>query len=171
MCVIPIVWFEPPLLLNYLSFYLATFLYFFLSSQRESSIYYICIARLAFSCSFQWKLQGVWELFCGILLIYIIMIQDFVFCWTVSFFLQEEEASHYSEMFDGSIASPDETTLSDMDQVSARVQLKCDVTRWRAGGEVKGKLVNGVGNQYPSHYLGTWCIQHYYRWCAHLGYQ
>ena len=30
-------------------------------------------------------------------------------------------------------------------------------------GEVKGTLVNGVGSQYPSHYLGTWCIQHYYR--------
>jgi len=28
---------------------------------------------------------------------------------------------------------------------------------------VKGKLANGVGSQYPSHYLGTWCIQHYYR--------
>jgi len=34
------------------------------------------------------------------------------------------------------------------------------------GGEVKGKLANAVGSQYPSHYLGTWCIQHYYRWCA-----
>jgi hypothetical protein len=52
-----------------------------------------------------------------------------------------------------------------------RVQLKCDGTRWRKGEEVKGKLVNGVGNQYSSHYLGTWCIQHYYRWCAHLGCQ
>jgi len=40
---------------------------------------------------------------------------------------------------------------------------------WRTGGEVKGKLVNVVASQYPSHYLGTWCIQHYYRWCAHLG--
>ena len=39
------------------------------------------------------------------------------------------------------------------------------------GGEVKGKLANAVGSQYPSHYLGTWCIQHYYRWCAHLGCQ
>jgi len=29
--------------------------------------------------------------------------------------------------------------------------------------------LNAVGSQYPSHYLGTWCIQHYYRWCAHLG--
>jgi len=26
-------------------------------------------------------------------------------------------------------------------------------------------LANAVGSQYPSHYLGTWCIQHYYRWC------
>ena len=43
------------------------------------------------------------------------------------------------------------------------VQLKRDGTRRRAGGEVKGKLVNAVGSQYPSHYLGTWCIQHYYR--------
>jgi hypothetical protein len=44
-----------------------------------------------------------------------------------------------------------------------RLQLKCDGTRRRTGGEVKGKLANGVGSQYPSHYLGTWCIQHYYR--------
>ena len=49
--------------------------------------------------------------------------------------------------------------------------LKPDGTRWRPGGEVKGKLVNGVGSQYSSHYLGTWCIQHYYRWCSHLGCQ
>ena len=52
-----------------------------------------------------------------------------------------------------------------------RVQLKCDGIRWRAGGEVRRKLANGVGSQYSSHYLGTWCIQHYYRWCAHLGCQ
>ena len=51
------------------------------------------------------------------------------------------------------------------------VQLKCDGRRWRTGGKVKGKLANGVGSQYSSHYLGTWCIQHYYRWCAHLGCQ
>jgi len=37
------------------------------------------------------------------------------------------------------------------------------------GEEVKGKLANAVGIQYPSHYLGTWFIHHYYRWCAHLG--
>jgi len=29
-----------------------------------------------------------------------------------------------------------------------RVQLKPDGTRWRTGGEVKGKLTNGVGSQY-----------------------
>jgi len=49
-----------------------------------------------------------------------------------------------------------------------RIQLKFDGTRWRTGGEVMGKLANGVGSQYPSHYVGTWCIQHYYRWCTHL---
>jgi len=35
------------------------------------------------------------------------------------------------------------------------------------GGEVKGKLANGVGSQYPSHYLGTWCIRHYTTADAH----
>jgi len=53
----------------------------------------------------------------------------------------------------------------------SRVQLKWDGTRWRTGGVVKGKLANGVGMLYSSHYLETWCIQHYYRWCAHLGCQ
>ena len=38
-------------------------------------------------------------------------------------------------------------------------------------GKLKGKLANGVGSQYSSHYLETWCIQHYCRWCAHLGCQ
>jgi len=52
-----------------------------------------------------------------------------------------------------------------------RVQLKCDGTRWRTGGEVKEKLANTVGSQYSSHYLGAWRIQHYYRWCAHLSCQ
>jgi len=48
------------------------------------------------------------------------------------------------------------------------LMLKCDGTWWRTGGEVKGKLANGVCSQYSSHYLGTRCIQHYchhYRWC------
>jgi len=56
-----------------------------------------------------------------------------------------------------------------------RVQLKRDGTQWRTGvggrGGVKGKLANGVGSQYPLHYHGTWCTQHYYRWCPHLGCQ
>ena len=45
---------------------------------------------------------------------------------------------------------------------ACRVQLKCKGARWRTGEEVKGKLVNAVGSQYPSHYLGTRCIQHFY---------
>ena len=49
--------------------------------------------------------------------------------------------------------------------VDSRLQLKCDGPRRRTGGEVKGKLVNGVGSQYPSHYLGTCCIQHYHHRC------
>jgi len=53
--------------------------------------------------------------------------------------------------------------------VVCTVHLKCDGTWWRTGWEVKGKLSNGVGSQYSSHYLGTWYIQRYYRWCAHLG--
>ena len=52
-----------------------------------------------------------------------------------------------------------------------RVQLKCDGTRWSTGGEVKEKLANAMRSQYSSHYLGTCCIQHHYRWCAHLGCQ
>ena len=38
---------------------------------------------------------------------------------------------------------------------NGRVQLKCDGTRWRTGGEVKGKLVNGVGSQYSSTLYAT----------------
>jgi len=40
---------------------------------------------------------------------------------------------------------------------TCRVRLKPDGTWWRTRGEVKGKLANGVGSQYSSHYLGTWC--------------
>jgi hypothetical protein len=50
----------------------------------------------------------------------------------------------------------------DPEEIPGRLQLKCDSTRRRTGGEVKGKLMYGVGSQYSSHYLGTWCIQHYY---------
>ena len=42
----------------------------------------------------------------------------------------------------------------------SRAQLKRDGTKWWTGGEVKGTLANGVGSQYPSHYLGTWFTQH-----------
>jgi len=49
--------------------------------------------------------------------------------------------------------------------VKCGVQLKRDGTRWCTGGEVKGKLANGVGSHYPSLLR---CIQHYYGWCAHL---
>jgi hypothetical protein len=51
------------------------------------------------------------------------------------------------------------------------LRLKCDGTQWRTGGEVKGKLANGVGSQYSSHYLRNWYIQHYCRRYAHLGCQ
>jgi hypothetical protein len=38
-----------------------------------------------------------------------------------------------------------------------RVRLKPDGTRWRTGGEVKEKLVNGVGSQY-SHTTSERCV-------------
>jgi hypothetical protein len=28
---------------------------------------------------------------------------------------------------------------------------------------VKFEILNGVGNQYSSYFLGTWCIQHHYQ--------
>jgi len=52
-----------------------------------------------------------------------------------------------------------------------RVQLKRDGIRWRTGGEVKWKLANGVVASTLALYLGARCIQHYYRWCPHLGCQ
>jgi hypothetical protein len=60
-------------------------------------------------------------------------------------------------------------TFHGLGVISRTVQLKCDGTRWRMGGEVKRKLAHEVVSQYPSHYLGTWCIQHCYSWCPHLG--
>jgi len=62
-------------------------------------------------------------------------------------------------------------TRSAMGQRNLRIQLKCNGAWWCTRGEVKGKLVNGVGSRYPSHCLGTWCIQHYYHCCAQLGCQ
>jgi len=47
-------------------------------------------------------------------------------------------------------------------------------TAWRGNGMGRPWGRHGYGilrvNR-PLHYLGTWCIQHYYRWCTHLGYQ
>ena len=49
-----------------------------------------------------------------------------------------------------------------------RVQLKRDGTRWRKEGKWRGNWrMEWVASTLPYH--GTWCIQHYYRWCAHLG--
>jgi hypothetical protein len=53
---------------------------------------------------------------------------------------------------------PPPLSLSGNALYCSRDQLECDATRWRTGGEVKGKLANGVGSQYPSHYFGTLCI-------------
>jgi len=47
-------------------------------------------------------------------------------------------------------------TISEHVLFSIRVQLAHGDT----GGEVKRKLANGVGSQYPSHYLGTCYSQH-----------
>ena len=57
------------------------------------------------------------------------------------------------------------TALYEQVNTLCRPQLKFDGTRLRTVGEVKRKLANAVGSQYSSHYLGTRCIQHYYRWC------
>ena len=57
------------------------------------------------------------------------------------------------------VASTVQTT-SERGVFSIRVQLKCDCSRWRTGEEVRVKRANGVGSQYSSHNLGTWCIQH-----------
>jgi len=55
--------------------------------------------------------------------------------------------------------------------IMCRIQLKCDGTRWRTGGEVKGNLPNAVCSKYSSHYLGNCYTQDYGRWCAQLGCQ
>jgi len=55
--------------------------------------------------------------------------------------------------------------------ITLTLQLKFDGTRWRKGGEEQGKLAMQWVASTTSHYLGTWCIQHYYRWRAHLGCQ
>ena len=42
-------------------------------------------------------------------------------------------------------SNPIRTTVSHLKGTISRLQLKCDGTRWRTRGEVKGKLANGVG--------------------------
>jgi len=76
-------------------------------------------------------------------------------------FFSQHNNNLYFAVFINAIST---TTIAWCRSLSGRLQLKCDGTQWRTGGEVKGKLANGVGSQYSSHYLGTWCIQHYYRW-------
>ena len=48
-------------------------------------------------------------------------------------------------------ASPCAITFQLDSTTDGGVQLKLDGTRWSMGGEVKGKLANGVGSQSPSH--------------------
>ena len=43
---------------------------------------------------------------------------------------------------------PKPNKLVTLTQKCSRVRLKSDGTRWRTGGEVKGKLANGVSSQY-----------------------
>jgi hypothetical protein len=49
-----------------------------------------------------------------------------------------------------------ECIFSDVWESSWNVMAHGDVREM--GWEVKGKLANGVGSQYSSHYLGTWCV-------------
>jgi hypothetical protein len=47
-----------------------------------------------------------------------------------------------------SVAHPPSFRMGTRDILpEGRLRLKCDGTRWRTGGEVKGKQENGVGNQ------------------------
>jgi len=41
--------------------------------------------------------------------------------------------------------------VQELTKLCSRLHLKHDGTQWRTGVEVKGKLVNGVGSQSPSH--------------------
>jgi len=60
--------------------------------------------------------------------------------------------------------------LSSITTADAHTSAASSRLKWRPPADLNG-LANGVGSQYSSHYLGTWSIQHYYRWCAHLGCQ
>ena len=56
--------------------------------------------------------------------------------------------------------------VSSITTADAHTSVASSRLNWRPPADL-----NAVGSQYSSHYLGTWCIQHYYRWCAHLGCQ
>jgi len=60
--------------------------------------------------------------------------------------------------------------VSSITTADAHTSAASSQLNWRPPADLNG-LANAVGSQYPSHYLGTWCIQHYYRWWAHLGCQ
>ena len=72
------------------------------------------------------------------------------------------------------VASTPHTTsehgVSSITTADAHTSAVSSRLNWRPPADLNG-LANAVGSQYSSHYLGTWCIQHYYRWCAHLGCQ
>ena len=53
--------------------------------------------------------------------------------------------------------------VSSTTAVYAQTSAASSRLNWRPPADLNG-LANAVGSQYPSHYLGTWCIQHYYRW-------
>jgi len=60
--------------------------------------------------------------------------------------------------------------ISSITTADAHISAASSRLNWRPPADLNG-LANAVGSQYSSHYLRTRCIQHYYRWCAHLGCQ
>ena len=87
--------------------------------------------------------------------------------------------SSYCLLYFSVLVSPTETSLFNNTLINdAFDNVKLLDSSWNVmahgdarEGKWRWKLANAVGSQYSSHYLGTWCIQHYYRWCAHLGCQ
>ena len=55
--------------------------------------------------------------------------------------------------------------VSSITTADAHISAPSSRLNWRPPADLNG-LANAVDTQYPSHYPGTWCIQHYYRWCA-----
>ena len=71
--------------------------------------------------------------------------------------------------FDGLAVCTDLPTFGKCYYVRSAVKVACVWNVMAHGdareGKWRWKLANALGSQYPSHYLGTRCIQHYYRWC------